>query len=169
MGRGVDGLVVLEILLGSVAVLLVLGGLAGAIHPLLPGPPLVFLGLWMGAWLGDYERVGGRAVLALAALAALAQLLDFLASALGAKRMGASRRAVVGAVLGTVVGLFFGLPGLLLGPFVGAVAGELSASGGIERSTRVGLATWAGQIAGVLMKLALSLFMVGLFILLWLF
>lgn len=160
---------VLSILLGLVAAVLVAGGLVGTLHPMLPGPPLVFCGLWMGAWLGDFERVGGYTVLVLAVLAILAQLLDFVASALGARHVGASREAVLGAVLGAVVGLFFGLPGLLLGPFVGAVSGELLAHDGITRATKVGIATWIGQLAGVLMKLALSMTMIGVFLFAWIF
>lgn len=159
----------LTILLALAATALVLIGLAGTLHPALPGPPLVLCGLWMGAWLGDFERVGGYTVLVLAAIAVLAQLLDFIASALGAKHVGASRQAMVGAVLGALVGIFFGIPGLLLGPFLGAVGGELMARGGITHATRVGLATWAGLLVGVVVKLALSLSMVGLFCLAWLF
>lgn len=158
----------LTILLGLAAVVLVLGGLVGTVYPMLPGPPLVFCGLWMGAWLGDFERVGPYTVLALAALAALAQLLDFVASALGAQRVGASRRAVAGAVLGAMVGILFGIPGLLLGPFLGAVAGELMARGGLTQATTVGLATWAGLIVGVIVKLALSLAMIGVYCTAWL-
>ncbi len=158
----------LTILLGLVAAALVIGGLVGTVYPLIPGPPLVFLGLWMGAWIGDFERVGGAMVVVLAVLATLAQVLDFIASALGAKRVRASREAVIGAFLGAVVGIFLGLPGLILGPFVGAVGGELLARGGIGQATKVGVATWVGLVVGVLVKLALSLSMIGLFLLAWL-
>ncbi len=77
--------------------------------------------------------------------------------------MGASTRAVWGALLGTVVGVFFGLPGLLLGPFAGAVIGELSAGNSVLRSTHAGAGAWLGLIFGTLIKLVAALMMVAVF------
>lgn len=143
---------------------LVLVGLAGTILPALPGVPLVFAGMWLAAWVGDYADIGGWTVVMLGVLAGLAMLLDFVAGLLGAKRVGASVKAMWGAVIGTVVGLFFGLPGLLLGPFVGALVGELTSGGSVFRSTHVGIATWIGLLFGTLAKLALSFTMLGIFV-----
>ena len=89
--------------------------------------------------------------------------LDLIAGALGAKRVGASPRAVAGALIGTLIGVFFGLPGLLLGPFFGAVAGELASGNSMLRSAHVGVSAWVGLIFGALVKLVASLTMVGLF------
>ena len=77
--------------------------------------------------------------------------------------MGASARAVWGAVLGSVIGLFCGLPGLLLGPFLGALFGELAAGNSILRSTHVGVNAWIGLIFGTMIKLVASVTMVALF------
>jgi len=151
------------VLLWLLAVLLVLVGLVGAVLPALPGVPLVFAGLWLAAWIDDYAQVSGPTLAVLGVLTVLAMAVDLVASALGAKRVGASRQAIAGAAIGAVVGLFFGLPGLLLGPFVGAVAGELSSRGNVEQATRVGVATWMGLLFGTLAKLALSLAMLGVF------
>jgi hypothetical protein len=151
------------VLLWLLVAALVLVGLAGAVLPALPGVPLVFAGLWLGAWIDDYARVGGWTVAVLGALTALALIVDFVASVLGAKRVGASRQAIAGAAVGAVVGIFFGLPGLLLGPFIGAVLGELAAQRGVDQATRVGVATWLGLLFGTLAKLALSIAMVGVF------
>ena len=63
-----------------------------------------------------------------------------------------------------MVGLFFGLPGILLGPFVGAVAGEYLAQRDLERASRVGLATWLGMAVGSAAKLALVLSMIVFFL-----
>ena len=84
-------------------------------------------------------------------------------TALGAKRVGATRLAVIGAALGTVLGIFLGLPGLLLGPFAGAVIGELLSHGKIEQATRAGVATWIGLLFGTIAKLGLVFTMLGLF------
>lgn len=143
--------------------LLVVGGLVGAVVPALPGVPLVFAGLWLAAWIDGYARVSGLTVGILGALTVLALALDLLASVLGAKRVGASRQAIAGAALGALVGIFFGLPGIVLGPFVGAVAGELVARGSLARAADVGVATWMGLLFGTLAKLALSLTMLGVF------
>jgi uncharacterized protein YqgC (DUF456 family) len=89
--------------------------------------------------------------------------IDFAASALGAQRVGAHRRAVIGAALGALVGLFFALPGILLGPFVGAAIGEFSARGSLGGAGRVGLATWLGMALGGAAKLAIALSMIALF------
>ena len=151
------------LLLWLLAVLLVLVGLAGAVLPALPGVPLVFAGLWLAAWIDDYAQVSALTLAVLGVLTVLAVAVDLVAYARGAKRVGASRQAIAGAMIGAVVGLFFGLPGLLLGPFVGAVAGELSARSNVEQATRVGIATWMGLLFGTLAKLALSLAMLGVF------
>lgn len=144
--------------------LLVVVGLAGTILPALPGVPLVFAGMWLAAWVGDYGRIGTWTVVLLGVLAGLAVLLDFVAGILGARRVAASPAALWGAAIGTVVGLFFGLAGLLLGPFIGALVGELSSGGTLGRSTRVGVATWIGLLFGTLGKIALSFTMLGIFI-----
>ena len=116
----------IDVLLWLLAAVLVLAGLLGLILPALPGAPLLFAGLLVAAWVEDFSYVGGGTLAVLGALALLTYAVDFAASALGAKRFGASNRAIVGAAIGALVGIFFGLPGILLGPFVGAVLGELS-------------------------------------------
>jgi uncharacterized protein YqgC (DUF456 family) len=153
----------IEVLLLVLAVVLVGVGVAGSVLPALPGVPMVFAGLWLAAWVGGYERVGVVTLVLLGLLTALSFAIDFVATALGAKRVGATRLAVVGAALGTFGGLFLGLPGLLLGPFVGAVAGELVSHGKVQQATRAGLATWMGLLFGTLAKLALVFTMLGVF------
>ena len=93
---------------------------------------------------------------------------DFVASALGAKKLGASPRGILGATIGAVVGIFFGLPGLVLGPFLGAVAGELSARRELLHAGRAGLGTWVGIVLGSVAKLTLAFLMVGVFATAWL-
>lgn len=145
------------------AVVLVCVGIAGSVLPALPGVPLVFAGLLLAAWAGDFQHVGWMTLVVLGLLTAASFVIDLVATAAGAKRVGATRLAVVGAALGTLGGLFLGLPGLLLGPFVGAVAGELISHGKVEQATRAGLATWMGLLFGTLAKLALVFTMLGIF------
>ena len=90
-------------------------------------------------------------------------IIDFVAGLLGAKKVGASRHAVIGAALGTLVGIFFGIPGLLLGPFVGALLGELVAGGTLRKATGVGVGTWLGFLFGTVVKIGLCFAMLGIF------
>jgi hypothetical protein len=145
------------------AAFMVLMGVLGSVLPGLPGVPLVYGGLLVAAWADDFQRVGWI-VLTLLGLMTLASFaIDFVATSLGAKRVGATKLAIVGAVLGTLVGMFMGLPGLILGPFLGAVAGELISHGKFEQAGRAGLATWVGLVFGTLAKIALVFTMLGVF------
>ena len=85
------------------AALMVVVGLAGIVLPALPGLPLVFAGMMLAAWTDGFERVEWWWLLVLGVLTALSLLIDFWATAAGAKRVGASRKAVVGAVLGVAL------------------------------------------------------------------
>ncbi len=152
------------ILLWVLAGLLVVVGLAGTILPALPGVPLVFMGLLIAAWMGDFQKIGWPTLSILALLTALAVAADLLATLFGAKRAGASKLALLGAAIGSIVGLFFGLIGILVFPFVGAVAGELFARRRLDQAARVGLATWLGMLFGALAKLSLAITMVGVFL-----
>jgi uncharacterized protein len=153
----------LDTVLYIIAAALILTGLVGAVVPALPGIPLIFAGIWLIARVDQYHHLGPWWLAGIALVGAAGLTIDLIAGALGAKRVGASRRAVWGALLGTLVGLFFGLPGLLLGPFVGAVLGEFASGSSILRSTHVGASAWVGLIFGTLIKLVASLAMVALF------
>lgn len=143
---------------------LVIAGMLGTLLPVIPGPPLVLFGLWLIALLDNYQRVGGATLIVIGLIAVLSVAIDFIAAALGAKRVGASPQAVSGALLGSVIGVFFAAPGLILGPFFGALAGEWVAQRRLGRAAHVGFATWLGLILGSLAKLGLSLTMVAIFI-----
>ena len=156
-----------QIPLFAIAALLVLVGIAGTILPALPGLPLVFAGMALGAWAGDFEYIGIPVLVVLGLLTAFSLVVDFWATALGAKRVGASGKAVAGAIIGTFAGLFFGIIGLFAGPFVGALAGEMLHGRDVGQATRVGFGTWAGIVFGTVLKLALAFTMVGLFVLAW--
>ena len=153
----------LQILWYVLAALLIAIGIVGAILPALPGVPLVFCGMLLAAWADGFRHVGTITLIVLGVLTVLALLVDFAAGVLGAKRVGASRLAVVGAAIGTVVGIFFGLPGLLLGPFVGALLGELGAGGTLQKATGVGVGAWLGFLVGSVFKLGVSFAMLGVF------
>lgn len=151
------------------AIALIVLGFLGNILPLLPGAPLLVAGFVMGAWLDDFQRVGGVWLAVLVALGVLLAVIDFVSGAWGAKKVGASKHAVIGATIGSIVGIFFGLIGILLGPFVGAFAGELMVKSDITRAGNVGFATWLGIVIGAVAKVGLSLMMIAMFAFAYLF
>jgi uncharacterized protein YqgC (DUF456 family) len=159
----------MSILLWALAAVCVAAGVVGIVLPALPGPPLVWLGLLFAAWAEGFTRVSGWTLGFLALLAASTLIIDLAASAAGAQRVGASRWAIVGAAVGTVVGIFFGLPGLVLGPFVGAVVGELATRPDWRHAGRVGLGTTIGMLVGIAAKVAVVFTMLGVFALAYLF
>jgi uncharacterized protein YqgC (DUF456 family) len=138
-------------------------GVLGVVLPVLPGLPLAFAGMLLAAWVGDFAHIGGWTIGILAALTLLGLAVDVVAGLLGAKRVGASRLAVIGAAVGTLVGLFFGLPGLILGPFIGAFAGEFAQERKTHQAAKVGVATWLGMVFGAVFKLAIAFVMLGVF------
>jgi len=158
----------------GLALILGMLGVAGVIVPAVPGTPLVFAGMLLAAWADGFERVGVWVLLALGGLTVLSLVIDVWATAIGAKRAKASGLAVFGAVAGTLVGLLFGIPGLFLGPFIGAVVGELIARRRLHHAElgpalRVGVGTWIGIALGIGLKLMLTMGMVGIFVLAWVF
>ena len=146
------------------AIALVLIGIAGTVLPGLPGTPLVFGGLLLAAWIDDFSRVGVWPLVVLGVLTLFSFAIDIIGAMLGAKRVGASKQAVIGAALGTLFGMFAGLIGLIIGPLIGAVVGELMAKRDIGHAGKVGVATWIGLLIATAVKLALVFAMVGIFV-----
>lgn len=157
----------IESLYYALAVILILVGIAGVILPALPGLPLVFIGMLLAAWAGDFQQIGWITLVVLGLLTLLSVAVDFFATLVGAKRVGASRKALWGAMLGTFVGIFFGPIGLFAGPFVGALLGELWHGREIGQAAKVGLGTWLGIVLGIVLKLGVAFAMLGLFAFAW--
>lgn len=156
----------------AIAAVLAVIGLLGTVLPALPGLPLVFGGMLLAAWAGGFQKIGIPMLVLLGVLTLLSLAIDFFATMIGAKRVGASRKAIIGAVLGTFAGLFFGPVGLFAGPFVGALTGELLHGRsldqrGLGQAARVGIGTWVGVVFGVVLKLTLAFAMIGLFAWAW--
>jgi uncharacterized protein len=150
------------------AIALIIAGFIGTVVPGLPGVLLIYGGMWLAAWIDGFARIGWPTLTILGVLTALTLVADLIASLLGAKRVGASRQALFGSVIGGLLGLAFGLPGLIFGPFVGAVIGELTARHRLAAAARVGLGTWIGLLIGTLAKIALAVSMLGVFLLAYL-
>ena len=151
------------ILLWVLVLALVVAGILGLVLPMLPGAPLLFVGLLIAAWIEDFAYVGPWTLTVLAFMALLTYAVDFGAGALGAKGFGATKYAMVGAFAGAFVGIFFGLPGIILGTFFGAVAGELLANRGLQEAGVAGLGATIGLAVGVAAKMALAVSMLSIY------
>ena len=152
------------VLLWILAVVLVMIGLVGVVLPALPGTVLIFAGLVLAAWADHFTRVGWVTLAVIGIIGASSYGVDFVAAALGTKRLGASPRAMVGAALGTIAGLFFGIPGIILGPFVGAVVGELTVNRDFKSAGRAGVAAWIGFVIGMAVKVGMAFLMLAIFV-----
>ena len=159
---------IISVILWLVALACVVIGFVGTALPALPGTPLIFIGIVLAAWIDSFRLIGWQMILLAGILTVLSLVVDIAATALGAKKVGASRMAVIGATVGTFVGIFFLIPGLILGPFIGAVAGELVSQKGapdLKLAGIAGLGTWAGLLVGTAAKVALAATMVGVLVL----
>ena len=150
--------------LWTIAALLMLLGVAGTVLPALPGVPLIFGGVLLAAWIDDFQRISVATVVVLAVLTVVGIIIDYVAAALSAKRVGASKQGIVGAAIGTLAGVFTGLWGLLFMPLVGAAVGEFIAHQDMFRAGKVGAATWFGLLVATAVKLAIAFTMIGVFV-----
>jgi len=154
----------MDVLLWIVSVALMVLGLAGTVLPALPGTGLMLVGIALAAWIDDFTRVSTATVWVVFALAVVSIALDYVAGLLGAKKVGASRQAVIGAAIGTIVGLFMGIVGVLFMPLVGAAAGEYLARRDHQGAVKVGVATWIGVTLGMIAKVVIAFVMIGIFV-----
>ena len=153
----------MDIALWITAIVLIAAGLVGTVMPALPGPPLVLLGVLLAAWIDRFARIPGYVCAIISVLALAAMAIDWIAGAMGARKMGASKWAVIGATVGAILGVFSGFWGLLFMPLVGAAVGEFIARQDLLRAGQVGLATWIGMLVGTVVKLAIVAMMIGIF------
>lgn len=155
----------MELLWWLVAIVLMAVGLIGTLLPVVPGALLILAAAVLHQiMLGSEKSLGWWNVGALALLALLSYALEFGAGYFGAKRFGATKWGALGATLGVIAGLFFPFPGLIVGPIVGAIAGELVAGKRLVSAGRAGWGTLLGNLAGMLGKLTIALVMVSWFL-----
>ncbi|MEP2936143.1 MAG: DUF456 domain-containing protein [Gilvibacter sp.] len=155
----------LDIFLLILGLVFCLGGIAGSILPVLPGPPIAWVGLLLlhltDAVPINYWFLGFTLVIAIGMF-----VLDYIIPAMGTKRFGGSRAGAIGTTVGLVVGLFAPIPfGILIGPFVGALIGEMVFNK-TESSQALNAAfgSFLGFLASTFMKLVICLIFTGIYI-----
>jgi len=155
----------MELFWWGTALVLMAVGLMGSVLPIFPGTTLILAAAILHRFmLGSAKSIGWWSIGVLVALTLASYALDFAGSWYGARRFGATRWGVAGAVVGAVVGLFFGLLGLLIGPIIGTLAGEIVGGKRLVAAGRAGWGALLGNLAGMLAKLLIALAMISWFL-----
>lgn len=155
---------ILLIILGA---LCLLTGLVGCVVPVLPGPPISYVGLLLLHFTKEYD-FSMTLLLVLLALVIVVTVLDFVIPMIGSKYMGAGKWGSIGGFIGTIVGLFFvsvsmGLS-LIVAPFLGAFLGEKASGKSWDEALIAGIGSFLGFVVGTLLKIILCLYMIYEFI-----
>ena len=155
----------MELFWWSVTLVLMAIGLIGTVLPIFPGTAVILAAAILHRiMLGPEKSIGWPSILVLLFLALASYAIDFAGGWFGARRFGATRWGMLGAVVGAIVGLFFGLPGLLVGPVLGALAGEIIGGKRLVAAGRAGWGALLGNLAAMLGKLLIALAMVSWFL-----
>ncbi|RTE08834.1 DUF456 domain-containing protein [Paenibacillus whitsoniae] len=150
-------------------ILLFVVGMAGAVYPVLPGVLAIYGAFFLYGWLISFEPFGWWFWTIQTLIVVIIIVADYAVSALGVKKFGGSRAAVIGSTIGLIIGPFV-IPafGLILGPFIGAVLGELIIGTNWKLAIKSGIGSVLGFFASSVVKIALQLVMIILFFI-WIF
>lgn len=147
----------MDVFLIVISFLLIIVGLLGCILPVLPGAPLAYAGLLL-AHLTDNVEFSVVQLACWLLLVVILQVLDYFTPMLGSKYTGGSEYGNRGSIAGTILGLFFMPWGIIVGPFAGAVIGELLGGRELPKALKAGLGTFFGVVLGVVLKVFLCLY-----------
>jgi len=147
----------------SLTLLVMLAGLIGSLLPVLPGTPLILAAVIGHRLYFGTASVSNFVLLVLVGLMLVSLVFDFLASMFGAKKFGATWLGVTGAVIGGIIGLFFSLPGIILGPFLGAMLFEMLGDKEFKKAAHAGLGATLGLLLGIVGKFSIGVVMIILF------
>ncbi len=149
-----------------VSLLIMLSGLVGIVLPIIPSTPLIWVGVFIYAVCDRFESIGWSLLLIFAILTIVSLALDYLGGVIGAKKYGATRWGLIGSIIGGIAGFFMGgIVGLIFGPFFGAVLFELIFGKDLTGAFKSGVGTLVGFLGGVIVKLVISVVIIGIFIL----
>lgn len=164
----------MDIALIIVGAILIIAGIVGCIFPVIPGPPLSFVGLLLLHFTTNVDITTFTLILA-GVLATVSTILDYIVPVWGTKKAGGSKWGTRGSGLGLIVGLFFSPIGIFVGPFIGALLGELiyhytrkdnfdSDGKKFNKSFKAALGSFMGLMFGIVLKLAVSCFIAFVFV-----
>ena len=136
-------------------IILMLLGIIGCLVPILPGPPISYLGLIM-LHVSRFGQFSTNVLIALGAVAIVVTILDYIVPIWGTRKFGGSKYGMRGATVGLIIGLFLGPVGIILGPLIGAIVGELIFKDDMKYAIKAGFGSLLGFLTGIGLKLAAS-------------
>lgn len=150
-------------------ILLILGiifmiiGIIGCLVPVLPGPPLSFLGLIL-LHVSRFGQFTTSTLIVLGSLAVLVTVLDYIVPVWGTRKFGGSKYGTKGATIGLIIGFFLGPLGIILGPLIGAFVGEMIFKDDLNYAFKAGVGSLLGFLTSIGLKLAASFVMTFYFV-----
>lgn len=154
----------MELFLVLIALLLMLLGILGSFLPVIPGPLTSWAGLLVLHFTEGVELSQTFLIVTLS-VALFIYVLDYIIPAIGTKRFGGSRAGMIGTTLGLVVGIFSPIPfGIIIGPFIGALVGELIHRNDMNKAIKVAFGSFLGFIASTFLKFIVAIIYLGFFI-----
>jgi len=147
----------IDVLIFLLAFLLLIGGVVGCVLPILPGAPLSYGGLLLLHLTGRADFSTAQLVSWLIIVIVL-QVADYVTPILGSKYSGGTDFGNRGCMAGTILGLFFMPWGIILGPFLGAVAGEMLGGRDLPHAIKAGIGSLVGFLLGTLMKVVVCFY-----------
>ena len=153
-------------------VLLILGiflmviGIIGCLVPVLPGPPLSYLGIIL-LHVSRFGQFTSTVLITLAVVTVIVTVLDYIVPIWGTKRFGGSKYGTRGATVGLIIGLFLGPVGIIIAPLIGAIVGELIFKDDLKYALKAGFGSLFGFLTGIGLKLAVSFIMTFYFVKEW--
>lgn len=148
----------------TTSAMFLLAGLMGCFLPILPGPPLSYVGLWV-LQLKEAPPFNTKFLIIWAVVTVVVTALDYLIPAFGTKKFGGSKKGVWGSLIGLMLGVIFFPPfGIILGPILGAIVGELIDGKEMASAVRSGMGSFIGFLLGTLLKLVASVLMIYHFV-----
>jgi uncharacterized protein YqgC (DUF456 family) len=152
-----------DVLLAIIGSLLTVLGIIGCLVPVLPGPPLNYLAILL-LHFTRYGQFTTTTLVVLAVVAVAVTVLDYIVPVWGTKKFGGSKYGTRGATVGLIIGLFLGPAGIIIGPFAGAIVGELIFRDDFNYALKAGFGSLLGFLTGVGLKLAASFIMTFYFV-----
>ncbi|MDX9904184.1 MAG: DUF456 domain-containing protein [Bacteroidales bacterium] len=153
----------MDYILLALAIILMIAGIAGCLLPVLPGPPLSYLGIVL-LHLTRFADISKNLFIILGVVAVVVTVIDYVVPIWGTRQFGGSKYGMRGATVGLIIGLFLGPLGIITGPFIGAVVGELIFKDDIKYAIKAGFGSLLGFLTGVGLKLAASLLITFYFV-----
>lgn len=144
-------------------IILMLIGIVGCLVPVMPGPPLSYLGL-IFLHITKFGHFTTPVLIALGSVTLVVTILDYIVPIWGTKKFGGSKYGTRGATVGLIIGLFLGPVGIIIGPLFGAIVGELIFRDDLDYALKAGFGSLLGFLTGIGLKLAASFVMTFYFV-----